>query len=156
MDLETVFAVANAVALLGWLPLVVAPGHPWVRAGATVAVTFLLTLAYVVLLLTGLGTADGGFGSLAEVTRLFAAPRVVLVGWLHYLAFDLFVGTWIALDWRRTGRRHAWIVPVLLLTFWAGPAGLFVYLVVRTIVRRDARVDLGGESSSGKTASTAS
>ena len=40
----------------------------------------------------------GGFGSLAEVRQLFERPGLLAAGWLHYLAFDLFVGTWIARD----------------------------------------------------------
>lgn len=39
---------------------------------------------------------EGGFGSLDEVRALFAVPGLLVAGWVHYLAFDLFVGVWIA------------------------------------------------------------
>ena len=58
------------------------------------ALPLLLALGYVALLLGHWG--PGGFGSLAEVRQLFERPGLLAAGWLHYLAFDLFVGTWIA------------------------------------------------------------
>ena len=46
----------------------------------------------------------GGFGSIAEVRALFANDSALAAGWLHYLAFDLFVGAWIAREGPGLGR----------------------------------------------------
>jgi hypothetical protein len=40
----------------------------------------------------------GGFSSLAAVAELFSNQWLLLAGWVHYLAFDLFVGTWETRD----------------------------------------------------------
>ena len=37
-----------------------------------------------------------GLRTLAGVQTLFTVPEMVLIGWLHYLAFDLFAVLWIA------------------------------------------------------------
>ncbi len=148
MDLSTLFHIVNGVAIAGWLALVFLPRHPWTRQGLTVAVVSLLAATYVGLLLWFLGDADGNFGSLANVATLFSHPHVVLVGWIHYLAFDLFVGTWIVQDWAATGHPSWWMVPVLLATFWVGPVGLLTYLGIRAIVRRDLRVTVREQDSS--------
>jgi hypothetical protein len=94
-----------------------------------------------VLIVQHFGRSDGGFGSLAEVTRLFANPAMLLAGWLHYLAFDLFLGAWEVRDAQRHGVPHLLVVPCLLLTFLLGPIGLLSYMVIR--MRWAGTLDLG-------------
>jgi hypothetical protein len=74
---------------------------------------------------------QGGSGSLAEVQALYAEPGVLVAGWVHYLAFDLFVGAWIAERGAALGLPHGWLVPVLLLTFLLGPLGLLAFGMLR-------------------------
>ena len=87
-----------------------------------------------------LATADpiegGSFGSLDSLTLLFTSKQFVLVGWIHYLVFDLFVGAWEARDAARHGISRWVLVPCLLLTFLFGPSGLLLYLVLRAALRR--------------------
>jgi hypothetical protein len=61
----------------------------------------------------------------------FAAPHLVLAGWIHYLIFDLFIGAWETRDAARRGIAHLWVIPCLLATLMAGPLGLLLYVVVR-------------------------
>jgi hypothetical protein len=84
---------------------------------------------------------DGGFGSVAEVQALFAQPGALVAGWLHYLAFDLFVGAWIAERGAALGLPHWQLVPILLLTFMFGPAGLLAFVLLRAL-RRPASLTL--------------
>ena len=82
----------------------------------------------------------GGFGSLAAVRELFGEPGLLAAGWLHYLAFDLFVGAWIAERAARLGLPHLVVLPLLVLTFLFGPAGLLAFSLVRAAaLRRNAR-----------------
>ena len=50
-----------------------------------------------------------------------------------YLAFDLFVGTWIASRAAALGWRHWQVMPVLALTFLFGPAGLLAFMALRLL-----------------------
>ena len=61
----------------------------------------------------------------------FTSPHAALAGWIHYIAFDLFVGAWEVRDARRRGIPHGWVLPALFLTLMAGPLGLLFYLLVR-------------------------
>jgi hypothetical protein len=77
----------------------------------------------------------GGFGSIAEVRSLFQSDAALTAGWLHYLAFDLFVGTWIVRDGSQRGVWGLALVPSLILTFLFGPAGFLLYSLTRLAFR---------------------
>jgi len=67
------------------------------------------------------------------VVSLLGSPAGASIAWVHFLAFDLFVGRWIYLD-SQERRVSAWLMaPVLFLTLMLGPAGLLLYLVVRFV-----------------------
>jgi hypothetical protein len=77
--------------------------------------------------------SDGGFESLEPVARLFANRWLLLAGWVHYLAFDLFVGSWEVRDARSHNIPHWLVLPCLFLTFLFGPAGWLLYMAVRAV-----------------------
>lgn len=134
---ETFFSLCGALAMVGWLGLVVLPHKPLVvEVLARLAIPGIIGLVYVYVMVTHWGAAppDGGFGSLAEVKALFSIDGLLLGGWVHYLAFDLFVGSWEVSDARKHQVHHLLVVPCLLATFMAGPAGLVLYLIIRTVV----------------------
>lgn len=139
---DFVFHAANALAALGWLALAASPGQmrwaPTARfvAGRVLPVAF--AVVYVVLVAT-CWTGDGGFGSLGDVQRLFAVPGLLTAGWLHYLAFDLFVGAFIAERGADLRMPHLLVLPLLALCFLFGPAGLLAYALLRVSVYRDAQ-----------------
>jgi hypothetical protein len=68
---------------------------------------------------------------MAGIAALLGSPFGATIGWLHFLAFDLFVGRWIYLDSRERGI-SAWIIaPTLFLTLMLGPCGFLLYLIAR-------------------------
>ena len=129
---ELHFALGNALVLPCWLALAVStPSRRWTPALwriTSIAVPLLLALAYAMLLLVHRG--PGGYGSLAEVRQLFDRPGLLAAGWLHDLAFDLFVGTWIARRAAAIGLHHAGVVPCLGLTFLFGLVGLLAFALL--------------------------
>lgn len=79
---------------------------------------------------------EGSFSSLEGVMTFFQDPWLATAGWIHYLAFDLFVGAWELRDAQRRGINHLLVVPCLVITFLAGPAGLLLYFIVRGVSKR--------------------
>ena len=57
-----------------------------------VVIPLLLSAGYLILIALHFRGAEGGFGSLADVATLFQKQELLLAGWIHYLAFDLFIG----------------------------------------------------------------
>ena len=133
MTAEQVFSIANAIALLSWVLLAILPRQRWVATFVTgAAVPGLLAATYAVLIASHWG-APGGFTSLAAVATLFSNPWMLLAGWVHYLAFDLLIGTWEVRDARERGVSHWLVLPCLFLTFMFGPAGWLLYQGVRRL-----------------------
>jgi len=135
--LETIFSICGMLAMLGWAGLVLLPKLPLVvDVGARLVIPGLIGAVYFILMVSNMSQtpADGGFGSLAEVKSLFSVDALLLGGWVHYLAFDLFVGAWEVRDAQRRGVHHLLVIPCLLATFMAGPAGLVLYLILRFVV----------------------
>lgn len=139
--LSTAFKIATALSLLGWLMLFAYPLWPQTARGVVFTLSIgLLCAMYVYLLFLAKHLDEagakprGGFSSLAGVISLFKSPRVVLVGWVHFLAFDLMVGLYIVTDAARMGIVHWWLLPALFLTLMFGPAGLLLYLAMRALM----------------------
>jgi hypothetical protein len=126
---EALFIACNTLVVAPWLALLVLPRWRCLKQGIRFGVIVLLAAVYASLIFTYFFRAEGGgFNSLAEVRSLFASDPVLLAGWVHYLAFDLFVGLWLAerLDTQQVSRFVQ--APILLATFMFGPIGLLAGL----------------------------
>jgi hypothetical protein len=143
MTWAALFSLANAIALLAWATLILAPRWAALLAAIRYGVIGLLCVAYAALaLLFFFRVEGGGFGSLLEVRALFASDPALLAGWLHYLAFDLFVGLWIAERADARGLDRFIQAPLLFATFMFGPIGLLMTigfgLIPRSLRTQDA------------------
>ena len=144
MPWEQIFSFANLFAMICWTLLAFAPKRETFVAPLFYAGVGLLSLSYA-LLITGLlgGIIDGGTGggggspdftTLSGVQAIFDTQGGATIGWIHYLAFDLFVGIWAARNADVRGIGRIIQVPILLLIFMAGPLGLTLYLILRQFV----------------------
>ena len=139
MTPDRLFDLASSFVLIGWLALLVAP----VRRGLAVTiarwVAVILAGSYLAMLAAGLAgagpPAGAGFDSLEGVRLLLSSPQALLAGWVHYLAFDLFVGSWQVEDAPAARIPHWLLLPCLALTFVAGPIGLLLYFIVKAARR---------------------
>jgi hypothetical protein len=131
---DQIFSVCNSVALGGWLVLAVAGRSRWASYLAIgVIVPLLLAIAYLVLVVGHFGETKGGFGTLTDVAALFSNRWLLLAGWIHYLCFDLFIGSWEVRDAQAHGISHWLVIPCLLFTFMFGPIGLLLYFALRFV-----------------------
>ena len=132
MTAEQVFSIANTIALLGWVVLAVFGPRRWAAPLVTGAILPLLfAVLYAGLIAVNIGKTEGSFSTLAGVAMLFSNPWLLLAGWVHYLAFDLFIGSWEVRDARSHSIPHWMVIPCLALTFFFGPVGLLLYFVLR-------------------------
>ena len=132
MSPNTVFSVCNSIAMLGWIVLIFLP--MW-RSSDKFIVGVIVTLfagIYTYYIAANISALDmKSFSTLKGLTDLFSNPLAVLIGWVHYLAFDLMTGIFIKKNSQQYGISHWLVVPCLLLTFMFGPIGLLLYLLIR-------------------------
>ncbi|MDO1446002.1 ABA4-like family protein [Rhodocytophaga aerolata] len=141
MSAEVLFSICSTLVLPQWLLLIFAPRWKWTKwLRDTYSIPLLLAVVYGYLIAAHMGEApDSGFSSLTQVKNLFANDFLLLAGWIHYLAFDLVVGSWISKDAQQQGMSHLVVVPCLFFTFMLGPIGFLLYqLSKRIIVKKSA------------------
>jgi len=132
MSWDTAFAATNALSLVAWALLILGPRGPRTASVILYIGVGLLCLAYAVLFAIQIESVFAGdFTGIEGIRALFRSDGGVVLGWTHYLAFDLFIGQWIAKDADHKGFSRLVQAPVLLLTLFAGPIGLLIWLAVR-------------------------
>jgi nitrogen fixation-related uncharacterized protein len=137
MDPDLMFRLGNLVALAGWVALLASPWLPVIsdRIAATL-IPVLLAVAYVAVLLAFWSRGQGGFDTLDNVALLFGVREMVLAGWLHFLAFDLFIGAWETRTARAERIPFLLVLPCLAATFLFGPAGFLLFTAIRVLRHR--------------------
>ncbi|MEM1133280.1 MAG: ABA4-like family protein [Pseudomonadota bacterium] len=135
------FDWAGQLAMLGWFTLVFLPRRwqllNWVPG---YIIPLALSLLYAGLILANFFTVEGGgYSSLAKVRALFSQEELLLAGWVHYLAFDLFVGAWIARSADEIGLSRLFQAPIFAATLMFGPVGLALFLLIRLHFTRDIK-----------------
>ncbi|MFD1193612.1 ABA4-like family protein [Seohaeicola saemankumensis] len=136
MTPDSLFQIAGPIAMIGWIFLALAPLAPkWADRIGGVIIPAILSVGYTAVILGYWWQGQGGFDSLANVMLLLSNPWMALAGWVHFLAFDLFIGGWITRQARRDGIPHLVVLPCLLLTFLFGPAGLILFLSIGAMRR---------------------
>jgi hypothetical protein len=143
MDFATLFSAGNMVALTGWLAMLVglfvrpARGPAFLYSGLILPA--LLAIAYAAMLGRQMFGGSGGsmdFSSMAGVKALLGSDAGATIGWYHYLAFDMIIGTWVARDGLARGLWAIALVPILGLVFMFGPVGFLAYLIVWALFLR--------------------
>lgn len=133
MNYEIIFNIYNTGILIFWFFLLVFPkskltqkmtDFPWIP--------LVIAFGYIYFLGTSDSIFSVDFSSLSGLTEMFqnSNPRGVAAGWLHYLAFDFWVGCWILRDSQKKGVKHAFIIFPMLFTFMLGPVGVIIYTLV--------------------------
>ncbi len=134
MTPELQFQIVNLLALPFWLLMLLAPTWRvtvWVMGSYIAPAVF--AAIYVVMIIPGLIDVLPMLVNpkLDAVAALLGDRRAAVIAWVHFLAFDLFVGRWEYLDARERGLTHWLLAPCLFLTLMLGPLGLLCYLGAR-------------------------
>ncbi len=137
MDPDQLFQIANAIAMIGWITLIIFPDKSWTNKLLTGVVITLFAVVYTFIIFTSITPGDfNNFSTLDGVMGLFTNEKGVLAGWIHYLAFDLMTGLYIVNNARKFNINRWILLPSLIFTFMLGPFGLLLYFIIRSIKNR--------------------
>jgi hypothetical protein len=135
--MELIFSVSNLLVMPFWLMMIVLPHWRWTRRIiGSALVCAAPALLYAALALPRLGELFPALANptLAGIAAVLGTPVGATIAWVHFLAFDLFVGRWAYLDSRKRSI-NAWaMAPVLFFILMFGPIGFLAYLAVRRLV----------------------
>ncbi|MDA9139771.1 ABA4-like family protein [Flavobacteriaceae bacterium] len=120
------FNLCNTVILVAWAAILFFPkstvskpliSFPWVPLG--------ISFFYSYFIIVSGGLAEADFSSLEGILVLFqnATPESAAAGWLHYLAFDFWVGTWIVRHSQKKSNKTRVYCPAFVVYFYVGPRG---------------------------------
>lgn len=141
MNIAQIFSIASTLAAAQWLLLIVVPKWKvtqWLIRYAPIPI--LLSVIYCIYIPGFFSVPGAGFGSIEEVRTLFDNDRLLLAGWVHYLAFDLLIGFSIITSAQTRGISHLLVIPCLFLTFMFGPCGYLVYQLIKKVKYSDENV----------------
>jgi len=69
--------------------------------------------------------------SINDISDLFSNQFFLIAFWIHFIAINLFTGGWIVKDSQRLQINKFLVFIPLIITYFIGPLGLFVYWLIR-------------------------
>jgi hypothetical protein len=153
--LDTIYMVTNIGVIPLWIMLLLFPNSKFTSIVInSIALPIILAATYGYLLyqefyIDGLFAADAStkimdnfalYGSLDQLSNLMSNKTFLLTFWIHFLTISIFTGTWIAKDAARNGIHKYVVMLPLILTYFTGPLGLFLYLFLRLIIIQKIKI----------------
>tara|TARA_B100000886_G_scaffold235909_1_gene165164 strand:- start:299 stop:727 length:429 start_codon:yes stop_codon:yes gene_type:complete len=121
-----------------WLMLIIFPQTKVCGLFVTSIIpTFILVSVYVYLLYIFFFAGydfDKNFTlylSFYDLAELFESNEFLILFWTHFLAINLFCGSWIVRDSQRFYMSKILVFFPLIITYFVGPLGIFIYWVIR-------------------------
>ena len=134
MDVDRIFIFASSIAFISWSLLFIYPYSTRIRQILYGGVVTCFSLLYTGLFISYFDPESfQSFSTLSGLVSLFSNKEAVLLGWIHYLAFDLLAGLYISQDAEKN-KLGPWIIrPMFFFTFMTGPLGFLLYTIIRTV-----------------------
>jgi len=135
---ENIYLWANFAILPFWLMLIIIPNSKFAQFFVnSIIVPLILSAAYIYTVYQAILMNEPIFDvfrlylSLDNLYILFATESFLLVFWLHFLALNLFLGSWISRDGIKYNMPRGLVFLPLILVYLTGPLGLVLYWIIR-------------------------
>ncbi len=134
---ENIYLIANWGVIPFWLMLLIIPNNFFTNFFVqSIIAPLILASAYV---FVAINIFHNGnildsfelYNGLDGLYSMFSDEGFLLIFWLHFLAISLFIGAWIVRDSQRFMVPRFFVILSLILTYFSGPVGLFVYWFIR-------------------------
>ena len=136
--IEMVYLWLNIGVIPFWLILIFFPNS---KLGgifvSSIFPIFILSAAYIyILYISYLGSYDFDknfilYLGIKNLGSLFSNDEFLIIFWTHFLAINLFCGSWISRDGSRLYISKYLMFFPLVITYFAGPLGIFIYWIIR-------------------------
>ena len=138
LTVENIYFWSNIGILPFWLLIIFIPNSKFTRILTnSIIIPLILASAYsfiiykAILLDEKILEIFNLYASLDNLYTIFATESFLLVFWLHFLALNIFLGSWISIDAIKHSVPKIFTGIVLIIVYFAGPLGLVLYWFVR-------------------------
>ena len=138
LTFEKIFVFTNFGILPFWIMLILIPDSRFTRFFLnSIIIPLVLSAAYIYIIYQNILLDEPLFEifklylSLDNLYTVFASESFLLVFWLHFLAINIFLGSWVARDSVKYNMPRKFTFFPLILIYFFGPIGLVVYWFVR-------------------------
>lgn len=135
--MNTLFSLSSFLTLPFWVLMIILPRWRWTQRIMNSPLSIVApAVLYALLVLPSIASVLPAVlnPSLAGIRELLGSEAGATIAWVHFLAFDVFVGRWAYLNSRERQISALLMAPILFFTLMLGPIGLLLYLAARTLV----------------------
>ena len=138
LTFENIYLWTNFGILPFWLMLIIIPNSKVTQILInSVILPLILSITYVYVIYQTVLLDEPIFDifklylSLDNLYTVFATESFLLIFWLHFVALNLFLGSWMSRDGVKYNMRRSLIFVPLIMVYFTGPLGLVVYWLIR-------------------------
>ena len=138
LTLENIYLWTNFGVLPFWLMLIIIPNARITKIFInSIVLPLILATAYVYVIYQTILLDEPMSGifklylNLDNLYTVFATESFLLVFWIHFLALNLFLGSWISRDGIKYNMSRSLVAIPLILIYFTGPVGLVLYWLFR-------------------------
>ena len=138
LTFENIYLWANFGVFPFWCMLIVIPNSKVTQILVnSIIIPLILSTSYVYVIYQTILLDESIFDifklylGLDNLYTVFATESFLLVFWLHFLALNLFLGSWMSRDGVKYNISRSLVFIPLILTYFTGPLGLVLYWIIR-------------------------
>ena len=136
--IEMIYLWLNIGVLPFWFLLIFFPQTKICKIFTTsIFPIFILSMIYCYLIYTifknGYNFLDNFnlYLDIKNLVALFSDSSFLILFWIHFLAINLFCGSWIVNDYQKFNISKFLIFTPLIITYFIGPLGIFLYWIIK-------------------------
>jgi len=138
LTFENIYLWTNFGVLPFWLMLIFIPSSKFTQFFVnSIILPLLLSTMYVYIIYQAFLLDENMFDffkiflSMDDVYTAFATESFLLAFWVHFIALNLFLGSWISRDAVKYNMSRSVAFVPLLVVYFTGPIGLVLYWIIR-------------------------
>ena len=143
LTFENIFLWANFGILPFWVMLILIPNSRITQILVnSIVLPLILSTAYIYCIYQAILLEEPIFEifklylSLDNLYTTFSTESFLLIFWLHFLAINLFLGSWVSRDGIKYKMSRGLLFVPLILIYFTGPLGLLFYWLFRIFYAR--------------------
>ena len=138
LTFENIYLWTNYGVIPFWIMLIMIPNHVITQffvnsiiIPLTLGVSYIYVVYQTILLDISIFNIFKLYLDLNELYSLLSTESFLLIFWLHFIAINIFIGSWLARDAAKYNMSRGFTFLPLILVYFAGPVGLIFYWVTR-------------------------